>query len=114
MALIHHTNPVIVNDSPKSMRNTQQSLPLESRLHRSLNLHVRLHIQRRRRLIADNDLRIPYQSTGECHELALSEREIRAFFFDDVVEVDVAGFTGGDCDVVFRDEGGLAERGPEF
>ena len=86
------------------MRNIQQSLPPKRRLHRSLNLHVRYYAQRRRRLIADNDLRIPYQSTGKCHEPALPEREIRAFFFDDVVvvvvEVNVAGFTGGDCDIL--------------
>ena len=44
----------------------------------------------------------------------MPEGEIRALFFDDVVQVDVAGFAGGDGDVVFRNEGGLAEGRPEF
>lgn len=88
------------------MRDTQQRLTLKRRLHRPLNLLIRLHIQRRRRLITHDDLRIAQQRAGQSHELALTEREIRAFFFDDVVEVDDgAGCAARDGIVVFGYEG---------
>ena len=96
------------------MRDTQQRLPFKSHLHRPLNLLIRLRIQRRRRLITHNNLRTAHQRAGQGHELALAEGEVRAFFFDDVVEVDVAGFAARDGDFVFGYEGGFAEGGPEL
>ena len=94
-----------MDDRPKPMRDTQQRLTLKRRLHRPLDLLVRLHVQRRRRLIAHDNLRIAHQRAGQSHELALPEREIRAFFFDDVVEVDGAGCAARDGIFVCRYEG---------
>lgn len=90
MALIHDADPIVIDNRPQPMGDAQQRLALESRLHRPLDPHVGLHVQRRRRLVADDDLRIPHQCAREGHELALPEGEVGALFFDDVVEVDVA------------------------
>lgn len=41
--------------------------------------------------VADYDLRVSDQCTGEGHELALAEGEVEAVFFDGGVQVEGAG-----------------------
>ncbi len=95
------------------MSDTQQRLAPEAGRDRLLDLLIRLHIDGRRRLVADDDLRAAHEGARERHELPLAEGEVEAFLFHDAVEVDAAMRLVVELGVRV-DEVGLAERGPEL
>ena len=108
---VHDQDAVVADDSLEAMGDTQQRLAAEPADDRLLDLLVRLEVDRRRRLVAHDDLRVADEGAREGEELALAKGEVQAFVFDRRVEVDAAGFV---ADVlVVADEIGLAQGVPE-
>ena len=79
LARVHHIDPVgVARHHAQIVRNHNQRHPqvLGQRLHQLQNLRLDGHIQRRRRLVRDNQTRVATQRHGDHHPLPHSPAEL--------------------------------------
>jgi len=81
-SLVHDHDTVVAEDRLEPVSDAEQRLPLKGRHYRVLDLQVGFKIDRRCSLVANDNRAASHQGAGKSHHLALAEREVQTFFFD--------------------------------